>query len=138
MLLSVLSALARLNVDPWQEAAKLAGLPAETAIQRLGSLIAALPGGPSTQPDARAIAARLIALLPRHAGSDIASPKWRLGASAGTNPWAVVLFYMLFMLFMLGAQFAAGSRHQPARVAHVQALTSTSTSPHIPPPGFGP
>jgi len=35
MLLSVLSAMARLDVDPWQEAAKLAGLPGQAATQRL-------------------------------------------------------------------------------------------------------
>ena len=34
MLLSVLSALARLDIDPWQEAAQLAGLPGETATRR--------------------------------------------------------------------------------------------------------
>ena len=51
MLLSVLSALARLDLDPWQEAAKLAGLPGETAIQRLASLIAGLPDGPSMHQD---------------------------------------------------------------------------------------
>jgi hypothetical protein len=39
MSLSVVSALARSNVDPWQEAAKLARLPAKTATQRLASLI---------------------------------------------------------------------------------------------------
>ena len=43
MPLSVLSALARLDIDPWQEADKLARLPGETATQRLASLIAALP-----------------------------------------------------------------------------------------------
>jgi hypothetical protein len=47
MLLSVLSALARLDVDPWREAAELAQLPRQTATQRLASLIAALPDGPS-------------------------------------------------------------------------------------------
>ncbi|HZL59045.1 MAG TPA: hypothetical protein VFC38_05045 [Stellaceae bacterium] len=52
MRLSVLSALARLDVDPWQEAAKLARLPGKTAIERLASLIAALPDGPSAQRDA--------------------------------------------------------------------------------------
>ena len=31
MLLSVLSALARLDIDPWQEAVQLAALPEETA-----------------------------------------------------------------------------------------------------------
>jgi hypothetical protein len=41
--LSVLSALARLDVDPWHEAANLARLPKETATQRLASLIAGLP-----------------------------------------------------------------------------------------------
>ncbi len=45
MLLSVVSALARLDVDPWQEAAKLARLPVEAATQRLASLIATLPEG---------------------------------------------------------------------------------------------
>src|SRR5580700_9207765 len=65
MLLSVLSALARLDVDPWQEANDLARLPREAATQRLALLIAALPGGPSTHPDLGTIANRLIALLPR-------------------------------------------------------------------------
>ena len=42
MLVSVLSALARLDVDPWLEAAKLAQLPGETATRRLASLIGSL------------------------------------------------------------------------------------------------
>ena len=51
MLLSVLSALARLDIDPWQEAANLARLPRETATERLATLIAKLPGEPSAHPD---------------------------------------------------------------------------------------
>jgi len=43
MLLSVLSAMAPLDIDPWQEAAKLSGLPEGAATRRLASLIAALP-----------------------------------------------------------------------------------------------
>lgn len=65
MPLSVLSALARLNVDPWQEAAELAELPKTTAAQRLALLIAQLPGDRWTQADIRTIADRLIELLPR-------------------------------------------------------------------------
>jgi hypothetical protein len=42
LLLRVLSALARLEIDPWQEVAELAGLPGATATQRLASLIAEL------------------------------------------------------------------------------------------------
>jgi hypothetical protein len=64
MPLSVLSALARLDVDPWQEAAELSELPKGTATQRLAALIARLPGGRWTLADSRAIADRLIELLP--------------------------------------------------------------------------
>ena len=66
--LSVLSALARLDVDPWQEAASLARMPREAATERLTALIAALPDEPTTDSPTKAIAADLIALLPR-AGS---------------------------------------------------------------------
>ena len=43
MLVSVLSGLARSDVDPWQEAAKLAQLPGEAATKELAALIGALP-----------------------------------------------------------------------------------------------
>jgi hypothetical protein len=68
MLLSVVSALARLEVDPWQEAGKLAQLPGEAATQRLASLIATLPDGPSAHLDPGTVASHLITLLPRRAG----------------------------------------------------------------------
>jgi hypothetical protein len=41
--LSVLWALARLDVDPWQETASLARIPRGRATQRLAALIAAAP-----------------------------------------------------------------------------------------------
>src|SRR6204780_266003 len=69
MAVSVLSGLARLDIDPWQEAARLAQSPGETATQRLASLIGALRDGESAYPDPPKIAARLIALLPRQGGS---------------------------------------------------------------------
>jgi hypothetical protein len=64
MLLTVLSALARLDVDPWREAASMAQMSTEAATDRMTSLITALPEKPSTVLDPEAIAARLIALLP--------------------------------------------------------------------------
>jgi hypothetical protein len=72
MLLSVVSALARLDIDPWQETAQLAQLPAAAATQRLASFIAVLPDRPAHQ-DPRAIAAGLIALLPRRAAPNVMS-----------------------------------------------------------------
>jgi hypothetical protein len=65
MPLSVLSALARLNLDPWKEAAELSELPRDSAAQRLAALIVRLPGGQWTQADSMGIAHRLIELLPR-------------------------------------------------------------------------
>ena len=65
MSLSVLSALARLGLDPWKEATELSELPSDSATQRLATLIMRLPGGRWTQADSRGIACRLIELLPR-------------------------------------------------------------------------
>jgi hypothetical protein len=65
MLVSVLSGLARLEVDPWQEAAQLAQLPGEIATQKLASLIGALHDHESAYLDPPRIAARLIELLPK-------------------------------------------------------------------------
>src|SRR5271170_4965406 len=71
MTLSVFSALARLDIDPWREAARLAELPKETAIQAFTPTIAHLPGGQWMPANAREIAARLIAFLPQR---DIVAP----------------------------------------------------------------
>jgi hypothetical protein len=65
MPLSVVSVLARLDLDPWQEAASLAALPAETATQKLAAWLEALSEPAPKQADASTTAARLIALLPR-------------------------------------------------------------------------
>jgi hypothetical protein len=62
--LSVLSALARLNLDPWQEAAELSKLPKGIAAARLERLIGRLPRGRWDEADLGAIADRLIGLLP--------------------------------------------------------------------------
>ena len=43
--LSVVSVLARLDVDPWKEAIDLARMPKPLATDRLASLIASLPKG---------------------------------------------------------------------------------------------
>jgi hypothetical protein len=64
MSLSVVSALARLGVDPWREAARLAGLPKPTAAAALAGMIGKLPAGAAWQFDAAGCAGRLIELLP--------------------------------------------------------------------------
>ena len=63
--LSVLSALARSDVDPWEEAVALARMSRKKAKARLTALIAALPGEPIAALPLDAIASDLVALLPR-------------------------------------------------------------------------
>jgi hypothetical protein len=63
-LLTVLSALARLGLDPWAESARLAQLSRQKAAQSLAATISALPNGRWAPSESPAIAARLVALLP--------------------------------------------------------------------------
>ena len=137
MLLSALSALARLDLDPWQEAAKLAGWPRETAIQRLASLIAGLPDRPSIHQDPGTIAARLIALLPRPASSNIPPHKALLGAGAVAHPRAIIYMYVILMVFALGAQWIAASHQPPAQIDNNHTLASGAVSPQLHPPNAG-
>jgi hypothetical protein len=133
MLLSVLSALARLDVDPWQEAAELARLSRENATQRLASLIAAaLPEKPSVRLDPGSIAARLIALLPREAGFNIPSRETMLSTGAKTNSGSIVAF-VIFMTLILGAQLIAASLQPPAQTIDVHAAASNAVVPQMPP-----
>lgn len=65
MPLSVLSALSRLDIDPWADADRLSRLPKASAIVALGQSIALLPAGTWRSTDATAIATRLVELLPK-------------------------------------------------------------------------
>src|SRR3954453_16465450 len=62
--LTVLSALTRLGIDPWQEAARLTDLPRELAAQALAEVIAKLPRKAWEASNPAAIAGRLVTWLP--------------------------------------------------------------------------
>jgi hypothetical protein len=64
MPLNVVSALTRLDVDPWEEAARLAALPKVLATEALEPMIARLPIFRRQQSDNLAISRRLVELLP--------------------------------------------------------------------------
>jgi len=94
MPLSVISALARLEIDPWQEAARLADLPKELAAAALDGLIRRLPAGGWDQAETPNIVARLIELLPRRASAtrpDTASPGGRRKAGPSVIVWLIVV-----------------------------------------------
>jgi hypothetical protein len=104
MLLSVVSARARLNVDPWQEAANLAQLPGTTATRRLASLIASLPDKPITRLDPVANAARLIAHLPRRLGlTALSAAAPRSVSIPAVMQSRIVLYVALILIVVLGA-----------------------------------
>jgi hypothetical protein len=63
MSVSILSTLARQNLDPWQEAAELSKMPTKAAIDRLATHIAN-GAEPPCDVNAEALAQRCIELLP--------------------------------------------------------------------------
>ena len=116
MLLSVLSALARLDKDPWQEAATLNTLPVQDAAARLTSLLS----GAANPPEPTTIA-RLIALLPRsllHEGK----PREIAWGSPKSTPWVVAAYIVMAFIMICTEQLferpdAAGSL-QAGATAH--------------------
>lgn len=99
---TVLSALARHNVDPWDEAANLAHMPRARAIARLASLISAANSDLERQAETELIASRLIELLPRPSvlgirhGGGIPLPQpdhyWKIVACIALGALFVVLW----------------------------------------------
>jgi hypothetical protein len=136
MRLTVLSALARLDVDPWQEAAKLARLPGAAAAEKLASLIMALPDGPSAHRDPGTIAARLIALLPAGKNSNVPSRKRLLGFDTATRFQAAmcVIVCATLMVLMVGAEWIEASRQPPPQVDTALAPASGAVFSQMPPP----
>jgi hypothetical protein len=63
MHLTMLSALARSGVDPWDEAARLAALSRESAIRNIVQMLGSVPNGPSPGEQATSMAERLVAQL---------------------------------------------------------------------------
>jgi hypothetical protein len=132
MLLSVVSALARLDLDPWQEAANLAGLPTETATRRLASMIAALPDEPAARREPGKIAARLVALLPRGAGAAPLQPAALTGV--GKKVDRRFLVFIAFMAVTLIVQVFLESSNAPPRVDNATAPISDAASARGTPP----
>lgn len=136
MVLSVLSALARLGVDPWREAADLARMPRVAANRRLAALIAALPDAPATWSQPGTIADRLIALLPRGDNTSTASRATLRAADAAPKSQRVVRVIAINLLLMAGmlcAQWALADLKMPVDAPATQAPASgAALSPALP------
>jgi len=125
--LSVLSALVRLDVDPWQEAADLARLPFDAAVKRLSVLIMALPDQLSAHRDSGTIAARVIALLPPSRAASSIGPQDTVGGLDHRMLWVGLLgltaAIMLTQAFVSARTTDPGT---PSRAVVQQKLPLTS------------
>jgi hypothetical protein len=132
MLLSMLSALARLDVDPWDEASRLARLPRPAAIQFLTALIAGLPDGSSARSDPELHAQRLTALLPQRVATITPTSNPTPATGFTTYHQGLVryaLFYLLLTASFFGAQWLIEHSQSPA---HSGAVTSPATGAALP------
>ena len=103
--LTVLSALSRLGIDPWGEAARLSDLPKDKAAGALAAIVAALPEGDWKVAEAGAIAARLVECLPPRGAPVLLSSATaaQVTAARGKPPAAL---WLVGMALAVGALFA--------------------------------
>ncbi len=128
MPLTLLSVLARLGIDPWQEAADLAHLAVEPATQRLAGRLTAVPNGPSPGDDTVTLATRLIALLHRAPKKTAKVPgvaplQTVINKSKGVN---VAFYYLVGLILILVAQWAMATTHSQAPADTTLALEPRS------------
>lgn len=119
--LSILSALTRMNVDPWEEADRLAAMPKAMAEKSLLSALDRVSDRSWNSPEAAAIAARLIGLLPqRGQAAATRSPAPANGRGRLTSYWWVWLGFWVAMSLMVP--------HHQRNSTHAGVVTSTPSA----------
>ena len=97
---SVLSMLARVGLDPWKEAARLATLPRHVAARALASVIGSGVAAPSLDTDS--IARRLVELLPSPARlaeqAREAEPPASGGSGGVLSKWLIVALALAVLM----------------------------------------
>ena len=124
MRLSVLSALARMDVDPWEEATRLAAMPKAIAERTLVSTLDLVPGRRWNPSEAEVIAARLVQLLPqRSEAATIAPTKTARVGAQQTSHWLMWLGFAIAMSLL-------SPRHH-ATTTDGSVSTSKSSAPSL-------
>ena len=101
MRLSVISALARMDVDPWEEAARLAALSTPDAERTLVATLELYPGQRQESTETEILAARLVALLPKARGATTAQAASTAGVrEQRTHYWIGWLLFAIAMSFL--------------------------------------
>jgi len=121
--LSMISALAQLGLDPWEEAGRLSSLAKQEAVERLTALILRLPGLRRPSSEARQIAVGLIDVLPTHNGAakppekDLRRRKPPTAAS-GKGFWVICLALAaaVFLVMLTYRDVPFGDRQAPSAI----------------------
>lgn len=113
MPLSVISALARLGLEPREEAGRLSSLSNQEAVEQLARLIAEVPGSSRSLGEARVLADGLAGLLPKHDPSRTSAPQVQIrpqyGAPALPKPYQFwVVCFLLAATALVSAIVHAG------------------------------
>jgi hypothetical protein len=125
MPLSVASAMARLDVDPWTEAGRLVHLPRVKAAEALASMISRIPLANCEATLALDIADRLVALLPASSASSWIPPS-RL--SRPPSRWQGRLVWLACLALIAAAVFSVVSDRMTSVDAYgVPAIVRTTT-----------
>ena len=134
MALSVLSLLARFDLDPWHEASRLADLSRTKSIEALAELIS-MSVSCCSPAEAVPVAARLVTLLPRHAGvagvvrlDSLRQPGSGSGLAFANARW----FGILALLAALFAGLASGAVLSPSGAAADDSLPAPAAKPRSP------
>ncbi len=135
MPLTVLSALARREIDAWEFAARLDVESVQTQVREMSALIAALPSGmpPLEPPDL--IVRRLLALLPGE--RRMARPAGAAAADAGMHAEAPVgsleliiggVFFVLLSFWVIGGLFESATTARTVATTARTVATSATTA----------
>jgi hypothetical protein len=104
--LSVVSALARLDLDAWAEAAKLARLPSDIAAGKLSELLAKVSEIPQTPKEAQKVAVRLVALLPGHQQDGAQKSEQPASSDHSVGVGFTMLMVLLVVALLVGGMTA--------------------------------
>ena len=116
--LSVVSFLARMNLDPWQEAGTLADLPAEAVAGRLAGSLDTLTDPVLRQAISETLILRLLAQLPRRTAGAVKIPVAGGEVVAANDPGTriqTIIFIASTLVLIVAAQILAAHRSAPMR-----------------------
>jgi len=97
----MISALAQLGLDPWDEASRLSSLAKQEAVERLAGLILRLPGTRRPSSEARQLAVGLIDVLPTH--NDPRGPVENIGCPKPQNIAPGKTFWLIRLALTMAA-----------------------------------